>query len=231
MTTPTGTYTFSPSLGGIGLYALSRCGVKRTDVTTDHLVNMQMAANMVLSDLSNDQPNLWTVTLQSVTLMAGDPGPYTLPANTVLVLDCYITTTINGVSTDRIIYPVGRSEYASFPDKLTAAPPTIYWFDRTVTPALTLYPAPDTAATYTLNYYACRQDQDAALGASAGLDLPYRFLKAFSDLLAAELAVIYAPDRATALDAMAQSTLAKAQKQDREVVPLYIVPSLAGYYR
>ncbi len=231
MASSSGTYTWNPSIGGIGLYALSRCGVKRTDVTADHLANVQMAANMVLSDWSNDQPNLWTVTLQSISLIASNPGPYTLPTNTVLVLDCYITTTTNGVSTDRVIYPISRSEYASYPMKLNTAPPTVYWMDRVSPPTLTVYPAPDTAATYTLNYYSCSRDQDAALGASGLTDLPYRFLKAFSDCLSAELAIIYAPDRAVALDTVAQRTLEAARKQDREVVPLYIAPSLGGYYR
>jgi hypothetical protein len=60
--------------------------------------------------------------------------------------------------------------------------------------------------------------------------MPYRFLKAFSDALSAELAVIYAPERAVALAQAAAVTYKRAKAMDAERVPLYVVPGLRGYY-
>ena len=223
----TGTYAWNPSLGSIGAYALGRCDVRRTAIMAEHLSDVAIAANLVLSGWSNSQPNLWTVKLTPVSLTQGNPGPYVLPADVVLVLDCYISTTAG----DRVIYPVSRSEYAAFPIKTTQDPPTVYWLDRVVPPTLTVYPAPDGNGPYTLNYYAVHQDQDAALGASAGLDLPYRYFKAFSDALAAELAPTYAPDKVPMLGTLAAQSKTAADEQDREATPIFIVPALSGYYR
>lgn len=222
--TTSGTTAYNPSTGSIGAYALRRCGVSRAAITTEHLADIAMASNMVLSQWSVSQPNLWKVQSTTLTVTTGNPGPYSLPSDVILVLDAYITVDSN----DRVLSPVGRSEYIAFPNKTTEAPPTIFWFDRVVPPTLTFYPAPD--QTYTVTYYAVHQDQDAVVPGALTLDLPNRYLNAFKDALAAELAAIYSPERAPALDALAQRTKAQMDAQDREVVPLYIVPDMSSYY-
>lgn len=225
----TGTYTFNPNLGSLGAIALGRCKVRRSAILPDHLADVAMAANLVLVDWSLDQPNLWSVRLASAALSQGVTA-YTLPANLLLLLDCYVTTTVSGVATDRVIYSVSRSEYAAYPQKATQAPPTVYWFDRVTPPTITLYPTPDGNGPYTLNYYGVYQDQDAAVGAAAQLDLPYRMLSAFADALAAKLALTYAPEQFALLDGVAQRSFAAARAQENENVPLQIVPGLSGYY-
>ena len=130
-----------------------------------------------------------------------------------------------------MIFPVSRSEYAAFPYKLQQSPPTTWWFDRVLPPQISIYPTPDGNGPYTLNYWAMLQDQDAVVGAATGLDIPGRFLMAFADALAAELALSYAPDKAAALDAKAQRSAEKARWQDREDVTFYLTPGLNAYYR
>ena len=222
--TTSGTTAFNPSLGGIGAYALRRCGVKYAAITAEHLADVAMAANMVLSGWSVNQPNLWRVQQSTVSITANNPGPYVLPTDVVLVLDVYVT--ISGQ--DRILTSISRSEYAAYPVKTTTSPPTVYWLDRVVPPTMTFYPAPD--QTYTVTYYAVHQDQDAVVPGAATLDLPHRSLNAFKDSLTAELAVIHAPDRAPALDALAQRSYQAAMAQDRENAILYITPNLSGYF-
>lgn len=222
----TGTYTFNPTAGALGAYALGRCGIRRTAILAGHMADVAMAANLVLSDWSNAQPNLWTVQLTTVALTQGNPGPYTVAGDVILPLDVYINTPADG---DRIIYPVSESEYAAFPTKTQQDPPTVFWFRRVLPPQFYVYPAPDGNGPYTLNYYAVHRDQDAANASQ--LDLPYRYLKAFSDALAAELALTYAPDRAVMLANVAIGSKQRADEQDRENVPLFVVPALAGYYR
>jgi hypothetical protein len=173
---------------------------------------------------------LWQVQLLSIPLVQGLTG-YALPVNTLLVLDCYIRTSVNGVNSDRVIYGVSRTEYSSYPNKSNQAPPTVYWFDRVVPPIITVYPAPDTNGPYTLYYYAVIQDQDAVLGASTQLDLPYRQISVFANALAAKLALTYAPERFAMLDGVASKSYARARAGENEDVSISIIPGLAGYRR
>jgi hypothetical protein len=227
-----GTQTFptQTSLGDIGLYALNRVGVHRPTVTQDHLTDVAMAANMVLSDLSTEQPNLWKLVQNSISLVQGTTT-YTLPANVLLVTDCIIRTLVGGIQNDRVIYGVSKTDYLSYPNKLLQEPPTVYWQDRVVPIQMSLYPTPDGNGPYTLIYLAIQQDDDAVLGTAATLDLPYRFVNAFKDLLVAELALTYAPDRAQLYGAVAAASKQRAQMQDREMTPVYITPGLQRYYR
>ena len=220
----------STELVDLAAYALGRCGVRRAQITQDHLVDARMAANLVLARWSNDQPNLWKVELQTQVLTAGT-ATYTLPATVLTVLDCYISTTISSQVNDRLIFSVGRTEYASFPNKEMEQPPTVYWFNRVLPPTITLYPTPDDATTYTMKYYAVIQDDDANLAGGGTLDTPYRFIAAFVDGMSAELAITYAPDRAMALAALAERSLRDAQRQDVEDAALYIIPGISSYFR
>lgn len=189
-----------------------------------------MAANLVLSDWSLDEPMLWAVELISVPLTQG-VTEYTLPANVLLVLDVFIRTTVNGVENDRIIYAASRSEYAAYPNKLMQAFPTVYWADRVVPVQMNLYPTPDQNGPYTMYVYCVQQDQDAVLGGAGTLDLPYRMMSVFADALAAKLALTYAPDRFTMLEGVATKSYAIARMQESENVPMRITPGLNSYYR
>lgn len=225
-----GTYGFNPGVGSLGAYALGRCNVRRPAIDTSHLADVAMAANLVLSDWSNDEPMLWAVELISVPLTQG-VTEYTLPANVLLVLDVFIRTTVNGVENDRIIYAASRSEYAAYPNKLMQAFPTVYWADRVVPVQMNLYPTPDQNGPYTMYVYCVQQDQDAVLGGAGTLDLPYRMMSVFADALAAKLALTYAPDRFTMLEGVATKSYAIARMQESESVPLRITPGLNSYYR
>lgn len=225
-------FGFNPGLGSIGAFAFGRCGIRRPQITIEHLTDMQMAANLVLSDWSIDQPMLWSVVLNSVPLVQGTTE-YTLPTNVLQVLDIFIRVTTSGVENDRIIYSVSRSEYAAYPNKAQQAYPTVYWADRVSPIKLSLYPTPDGNGPYTLYYYAIEQDQDAIIAGGAQLDTPYRMLSAFTDALAAKLALSYpppAPMTADALDKVAMRSYAAARAQENENVALFVTPGLSSYF-
>lgn len=229
--TTTGTYTFNPALGGILGYSLGRSGVRRAAIGVDHLADAAMASNLILAEWGNTQPNLWTVDLQSVSLPQGTIT-ITCPAETVQVLDVYITlSNSGGYSEDRILSPVGRSEYAAYPVKTVQGTPSIFWYDRTLPPTLTFYEVPDASFTYTLNYYRVRQLQDASIQSGATLDMPPRLLMAFADRLAAELSLTYAIEKYPALSLKAKESKALADAQDREKVAIYINAGMDSYYR
>lgn len=231
MALPSGTTAFSPDLGAISAFALGRCNVRRPEITSGHLADAAMAANLVLVDWASSEPNLWSVELLPITLVQGTIE-YTLPANVLLVLDCYITTeAAAGVPQDRVIYGVSRVEYDSYPNKTMQAFPTVFWANRVQPIQISMYPCPDGNGPYTLNLHVVMQDQDAILNGAAGLDLPYRGFSAFADALAAKLALTYAPERYTQLDAVAERSYTRLNGQENEQVALYIIPGLQGYMR
>jgi hypothetical protein len=231
-----GTWQFNPALGSIGTFAFGRCGIRRPQITIEHLTDMQMAANLVLVDWSVDQPNLWGVVLNSFSMVQG-MTEYTLPSQVLLVLDVFRRTTVSGVANDTILYGVSRSEYASYPNKLMQAPPTVYWADRVQPIQMSFYPTPDGNGPYTLFYYAVQQDQDAAIATAftggTQLSTPYRMLSAFADALAAKLALSYpppAPMTIDILDKVAARSYAAARATENENVPMFITPGLSSYY-
>ncbi len=227
MPTYSGTFDFFPSTGEIGLTAFGRVGVKRTSVTASHMAELRNAANLLLSEWSNQTPNLWVVDLITEPLVAGT-ATYDVPPETVMILDMYIS--YGTPSTDKIIFPVSRSDYAAYPDKTIQSVPTAFWFDRLIAPTFTLWPVPDSAFTYTAKYYSVRQTYDANLNSAQAPEIPYRFLEAFTAGLAWKLSEIYAPMLEDKLFARYQRAWGIASAQDVENVPIYITPGIGGYF-
>ena len=229
--TSSGTYNFQPSLGELVLNAFARCGVRRTAIMQEHMTDARFETNLMLASWANQGVNLWEVVLISVPLVQGQTT-YTVPAKVVMILDAVIQQNTGTSSQfDRVIMPISRTEYSQTPNKLQQAPPTVFWFDRLINPTVTLWPVPDQTSTYTLNYYAVTQIQDAELTDAQTVDIPYRWLDALASGLAARLAAIYAPDRMQMLEAKAAQAYTIAATQDTENVGLYITPGLAGYFR
>jgi hypothetical protein len=229
--TTSGTYSFNPSLGEIVLNAYARCGVRRTALMQEHMTDARFEANLMLASWANQGVNLWEVTPISVLLVQGQTT-YSVPQKVVMILDAVIQQNTGTSSQfDRVIMPISRTEYSQTPNKLQQAPPTVFWFDRLINPTVTLWPVPDQSNTYTLNYYAVTQIQDAELTDAQTVDIPYRWLDAMASGLAARLSAIYAPERMQMLEAKAEQAYTIAATQDTENVPLYIMPGLSGYFR
>jgi hypothetical protein len=225
--TTSGTYAFNPSLGEIVLYAYQNIGIRPTSVLQEHMESARMAANMMLARFSNQGVNLWAVDLVTEPLVQGQTT-YAVDNNTIMVLDAY-TTTSSGI--DRVIMPISRTEYASYPNKTQQGFPTSYWFDRLVSPTLTLWPVPDGSSATILKYYRVRQVQDANLQNGENVEIPYRWLEAFADGLAYRLARIWQPQMAPDLKGQADESYQIAAEQDVEVVNTYISPMIGGYFR
>jgi hypothetical protein len=147
-----------------------------------------------------------------------------------MILDAYISTVSGGVSTDRIILPISRTEYASYPNKAQQGFPTVYWFDRLISPTVTIWPVPDGSQT-NLKYYRVRQLQDSNLQNAEQVEIPYLWLEAFADGLAYRLARIWNPQIAPALKAQADESYDIASRQNVEQAQQYISPMISGYFR
>lgn len=229
--TTSGTYTFNPSLGELVLHAFNLCGIRGPALTQNHMTSARMATNLMLSRWSNQGVNLWAVDLVTVPLIEGT-STYSVDSNTVMILDAYIETSSGGGDPiDRIIMPVSRTEYASYPNKLQEGYPTVFWFDRLISPTVTIWPVPPDTGMYTLKYYRVRQVQDANYVNNQNVEIPYRWLEAFADGLAYRLSKIWAPQIAPALKADADESYMIAAEQDVENVNVYISPQIGGYYR
>lgn len=81
--------TFNPNLGEIVIGAFSRCGIRRTEITTQHMADAEFEANLLQSDMQGDGIILNEVVLQSQDLLAG-VSAYAIDPTMVFMLDVYI---------------------------------------------------------------------------------------------------------------------------------------------
>jgi hypothetical protein len=226
-----GTYTYNPGLGEITLYAYNLIGVRNTAVLQEHMEAARMASNMMLSRWSNQGVNLWAVDLITVPLVQGQ-ATYSVDANTVVILDAYMRID-DGVNDpiDRIILPISRSEYASYPNKEQQGFTTTYWFDRLLSPTVTLWPVPDGSSAQYLKYYRVRQLQDSNLQNGQQVEIPYLWMEAFAYGLAQRLAQIWAPQLVMQLKPLADEAYDIASRQNVETAQQFISPIISGYWR
>lgn len=219
------TFNFSPSGAEFVLAAYGRIQVRPTEITPNHMYNARMALNFILSEWSNNTPNLWEVDLQTMPLSQG-VATYAVPAATVMILDLYIR--VNNI--DRILWPVSRTEYASYSNKTQQGFPTVFWYDRLISQNITFYPVPDGNGPYTVKFYSVRQTQDVDVSNGYNVEIPYRFYEAYCAGLAWKLSETYAPQLEDKMFVRYQRAMDIALKQDTENVGMTIMPGLGGYY-
>jgi len=167
------------------------------------------------------------------TISSSTPAAtYSVDPNTVVLLDAYVTTTQStSQPIDRIILPVSRTEYASYPNKEQVGFPTVFWFDRLLAPQVTLWPVPDGTSSQFLKYYRVRQIQDANYTAGQNVEIPYLWLEAFAYNLAVRLAVIWNAAKVQLLKPLADEAYMIAAEQNVETAQQYISPQISGYFR
>jgi hypothetical protein len=216
-------------MGEMVLYAYGMCGVRRTALTQQHFEDARMAMNLLMASWSAKGVNLWAVDRQKVTLVQGQ-STYPVPPNTIVMLDAYFSFGQEPNETDRIMMPISRSEYATYPNKKQQGAPTVFWFDRLLSPTVTLWPVPNGQQSF-FKYYRLRQAQDSVLANGTGIEVPIYLLEPLAFGLAARLALIWAADKAVALDAVANRSYNENIVQNIETANTYIAPAVNLYYR
>jgi hypothetical protein len=224
-----GTYDFAPSMGETVLYSYGLCGIRRTALTQSHFQDARIATNLMMARWSAKGVNLWQVDRQCINLVQGC-STYPVPANTIVMLDAYIGLNSGAAEIDRLILPISRTEYASYPNKHQQGFPTTYWFDRLLSPTVTLWPVPNGTVS-TFKYYRLRQTQDSVMDNATNVEIPVYFLEAYALGLAWRLAMSWAPDRAITLKPLADEAYNDAINQNVETQSVYISPMIGGYYR
>lgn len=226
--TTSGTYAFGDSEQiDIITEAFERVGRNPATLSSNDIDSARRSINYLFSDWSNNGPNLWAVDLQSITLLPGVLY-YDLEPRTVSILQVYTRTLSGAQATDLMMSPISRAEYDAIPNKAQLGQrPFQYYFQRTITPRLYIWQAPQDVGI-TLFYHRMKIQEDAGSFTNS-MDAPNRWMEAIASGLAAKLAVKFAPDRLQYLQGIADGSYARAAAEDREKVPLRITIDQWGY--
>ena len=185
--------------------------------------------NLMTIEWQNRGINMWTIDEGTVNLVKGT-SEYTLPADTIDLLEHVIRTNSGNVSTqsDLTINRISVSTYAAIPSKLTQGRPIQVWVERLAeAPTIKLWPVPD-SSDYIFKYYRMRRVQDAGSGVETA-DMNFRFLPCLVAGLAYYIAMKepeLAP-RIPLLKEIYEEQFKLASEEDRVKTPARFVPKIS----
>jgi hypothetical protein len=198
--------------------AYERCGL---EVRTGYDARTaRRSLNLMFADWANRGLNLWTVKQGSQALTAGT-ATYTFDATYTDLLEVVVRRSGTDYELDRM----SRSEYLNLPNKTTQGRPSQYYYNRQVTPQITLWATPDSSSDTLVYYYVQRiEDADALVNTT---DAPFRFLPCMVAGLAYYLSMKKAPERVQLLKAVYEEEFQRAADEDEDRVPLKLQPSIS----
>lgn len=205
--------------------AYERIGRDSSTLSANDVQSAIRSLSFCFTEWANRGVNLWKVSLVSQALTVGLKS-FALNSNNVDVLQVYRRQTNAGVTTDTMLSEISRAEYAAIPLKQQQGVPQQFYFERTVTPTLFIWPTPQDT-TYTLYMYSMLMQDDPG-SPTATLDAPQRWFDAMAAGLAARLAEKWAPARHDGLQLKADRSFNFASAEDTEKVPTRIVPDMRG---
>jgi hypothetical protein len=219
-----GTATFNLEFDDLIEEAYERCGLESR--TGYDMKTARRSLNLLFAEWANRGLNLWTIEQDSLTMIPGQ-AQYNLPADTINVLSAVIRTGSGQTQQDITIDRISQNEYLHLPNKLVTARPAQYYVQRTATPVLFVYPAPDTTQTYTFQYYTMRRIQDAGAYTNTA-EIVFRFLPCLVAGLAYYLALKKMPERVPLLKQLYEEEFARAAMEDRDTASVFLTPNV-GY--
>lgn len=182
--------------------------------------------NLMTIEWQNRGINLWTIDEGTVSLVSGT-AQYTLPADTVDLLEQVIRTGSGSTQQDLTINRISVSTYASIPNKTTTGRPIQFWIERLVdAPKINVWPVPD-SNDYTFKYWRMRRIEDAGAGVQTA-DMPFRFLPCLVAGLAYHIAmkVPELAQRVQMLKAAYEEEFDRAASEDRVKTNARFVPRI-----
>ena len=221
-----GTATFNLDINEIIEEAHERAGLGRAYSGSDYRT-ARRSLNLLGQEFANRGINLWTIEQATVSLSSGTAS-YTLPADTVSILDHAIRTGTGTSQSDLAITRISIGEYASLTNKNSQGRPTKVYIERLRdAPKINVWPIPNNN-TYTLVYYRIRRIEDSASGANNQYDAPTRFLPAIVSGLAYQLALKNPSvmDRVQFLKGIFEDDFNLAAAEDRDRTDFKIIPSI-----
>ena len=248
--TTSGTYAWSASNSDVVIEALNRAQIRASEITRNHMAEATRSLNLSLQVMGTRGVNLWKVNEGIVINLVAPVGQvgtatYALPANLLQILNVrYNIPVTGGGTTDRIMLPIGRDDYAAYPNKAQAGTPTVYWFQRLIPPQITIWQPDQYGPPNTLTYDALIQAQDAYPTSGQTPDVPNRFLDWLSADMARRLFEKFWTDLVAGKKMTEQGALTWLDKlgtraeeawqlaalDDQETAPMILAPDLADYF-
>ena len=232
--TTTGTTAFNLSVLDLIEEAYERCGM---EVRSGYdLRTARRSLNLLAIEWANRGINLWTVEQGSIPLTQGTIS-YTLPVDTIDLLDHVVRTGTGSNQTDINISRISVDTYSTIPNKNAQGRPIQVWINRqsgattptgVANPTINVWPSPDQNNFYTFVYWRLRRIQDAGNGDNTQ-DIPFRFLPCMVAGLAYHLSMKIpdALDRAQMLKGVYEELWQQAADEDREKAPLRLAPRVS----
>lgn len=218
--TTSGTYVWNIDIADLIEEAYERAGLEAR--TGYDFRTARRSLNILSAEWSNRGLNLWTVQENTLVLTPGTKT-YSLPANTIDVIETMIRVTSSGSALDYTVSRIGVGDYASLPNKNTTGRPLQIYVNRQISPEFTLWPVPD--LPYTILYWTMRRIQDSTT-ATDNMDIPVRFVPAIAAGLAYQIA-LKRPEVMNRLPTLKQEYLEQFQlaaDEDRGREPARFVP-------
>jgi hypothetical protein len=215
--TTSGTRDFNLDVGEIIEEAYERCGL---EVRTGYDARTaRRSLNLMFAEWANRGLNLWTVTQTTQALTQG-VSTYTLAPDVADILEMVLRRD----GTDYEVERISRGEYLTFPNKTAQGRPSQFYFNRQIDPIITLWQPPENSTDILVFYYVRRlQDADTMVNTT---DMPFRFYPCMVAGLSYYIAMKKAPDRVQLLKAVYEEEFQRAAEEDRDRVPLKLVPSV-----
>ena len=223
-----GTAAFNPEIVEIVEEAYERCGLELR--SGYDLKTARRSLDIMAAEWSNKGINLWTVESGTVTLTTGT-ATYTLPADTIDLLETVIRTGSGSTQQDLSINRISVSTYATIPNKNNQGRPIQIYVDRQATPKVSVWPTPDSSAIYTLVYWRLRRIEDAGRAGSNTYDVPSRFIPCLVAGLAYHIATKRPEvglDRVTFLKAAYDEQFTLAADEDRDKSSINFAPNITS---
>jgi len=221
-----GTTDFNPDLTEIAEEAWERAG--REMRSGYDLRTARRSMNLLTIEWQNRGINMWTIDTGTVSLTSGT-SEYTLPSDTIDVMDCVIRTGSGSTQSDLNMTRISASTYSTLTNKNLTGRPIQFWMQRLRdAPKITVWPVPNDGS-YTLVYWRLRRIEDAGSGVQTA-DANFRFLPALVSGLAYYVSM-KDPDlaaRTPMLQAEYERQFQLAAEQDREKATFRIVPGMRG---
>jgi hypothetical protein len=247
--TTSGTTAFNLDLNDLVEEAFERCGKELR--TGYDLRTARRSFNILTIEWANRGINLWTIEQGSIPLVTGQ-AIYSLPIDTIDLLDQVIRTGTGSNQVDINITRISESTYAAIPTKNAQGRPIQVWINRQSGakypaggqpngtdiatgidgPNINIWPTPNAPGSqYTFVYWRLRRIQDAGTGVTTQ-DIPYRFIPPMVSGLAYYLSMKLPdmdPNRIVMLKADYEQQWQLASDEDREKAPIRFVPRVLYY--
>ena len=226
-----GTYAFNLDLSDILEEAYEMAGLELRSGYDYRTARRSL--DLMFLEWQNKGLNLWTVQEGSQTLTAGT-SRYVLTGDQLDVIEASLRTDDGDADkqTDLTMSRISVSQYSHLTNKLTQGRPIQFWIEKDPGAiALNVWPVPDDAVTYKINYYYIQRVEDTGSPASNNVDIPSRFLPCMAAGLAYHISVKRpeASDRAPLLKQIYDEQWDLAADADRDKSSFYMVPG--GYSR